>query len=114
VTIRNKEELDEQKKKEQAELPLSSHLQSESLHHRFFHLREKYEDDLRESGNEKLRPMSQFERHLKGAESEMKDGWSYVPFDMSGDYLQSIPMPGKTDQFITVQPFCQKTLERNF
>ncbi len=58
--------------------------------------------------------MSDFKKHLQDADSEMKANWRYVPFDMAGDFLQTIPMPGKANQFITVQPYCHKTIDQNF
>ncbi len=91
------------------------HISSESLHHRYFHLREKYAEDKKESENDDdQEEISELEKHLQDAESEMKANWRYVPFDMAGDYLQTLPVPGQTNQFITVQPYCQKTLDRNF
>ncbi len=96
-------------------LCIEPHIESESLHHRYFHLREKYEENEKEStAEEEQEQMSDFKKHLQDADSEMKANWRYVPFDMAGDFLQTIPVPGKTNQFITVQPYCQKTLDRNF
>ena len=57
--------------------------------------------------------MSDFKKHLQDADSEMKANWRYVPFDMAGDFLQTIPMPGKANQFITVQPYCHKTIDQD-
>ena len=41
----------------------------------------------------------------------MQKGWVYVPYDMPGDFLQSIPIPDSQDSFICVQPICHQDLE---
>ena len=53
----------------------------------------------------------------------MKAAWKYIPFDVAGDYLQTIPLTSENDsndekkktyRFIAVQPFCHKNLSNVF
>lgn len=41
----------------------------------------------------------------------MQKTWKYIPFDMPGDYSQSIPVPNSENEFICIQPNSRKDLE---
>ena len=61
---------------------------------------------MNEATPEKLQ---KFQSHINKVREDVKKSWLEVPFDLpAGGYKHVIPRPNTKDEFIAVQPECQR------